>query len=190
MYVRESFRLLRKSIIHVETEDVTFDEGDEFDDAPPEENNEEEGGGQENNQDDAPAAEAPEGNDDEEGDEAEPKKAKKSKKKTQITFEQYEAVSNAIATYLRSRESDAEEVEGEESEDSTYLKWGQVVEWYLEQCESTIGDSMEELNRMRKLTNLVLRRLVKIDHVLVVIGDADIPELERKLAVHPNYVVG
>lgn len=191
MYVREAFRLLRKSIIHVETEDVTFDEGDEFDDAPPEENNEEEAGGQENNQDDAPAAEAQEGNADEEEDEAEPKKAKKSKKnKTQITFEQYEAVSNAIATYLRSREVDAEEVEGEESEESTYLKWGQVVEWYLEQCESTIGDSMEELNRMRKLTNLVLRRLVKIDHVLVVIGDADIPELERKLAVHPNYVVG
>ncbi|EED96248.1 mcm6-like protein [Thalassiosira pseudonana CCMP1335] len=31
-YVREAFRLLRKSIIHVETEDVTFDdEGDDFD---------------------------------------------------------------------------------------------------------------------------------------------------------------
>lgn len=208
-YVREAFRLLRKSIIHVETEDVTFDEGDEFDDeeGPPEdgdlEENEgevDEGGGQQDNEDDAsqPAEAAGDAMEEEKepGDatsqqQPKPAKAKKAKKKkTQITFEQYESISNAIATYLRSRETEAEHVEGEEDEESTYLTWGQVVEWYLEQCESTIGDSLEELERIRKLTNLVLRRLVKVDHVLVIIGDAEIPELERKLAVHPNYVVG
>jgi hypothetical protein len=42
-----------------------------------------------------------------------PKTAKKSKKKTQILFEQYKTIANAIATYLRSRESEAERVEGE-----------------------------------------------------------------------------
>ena len=201
-YVREAFRLLRKSIIHVETEDVTFDEGDELDDDdddhPPEtsEENEEEMGGQPEEEDGVP----PPGDDNiEEVKEADersrqqppkPKTKKAKKKKTQITFEEYETISNAIATYLRSRESEAEAIEGEqEGEEATYLTWAQVVEWYLEQCESTIGDSVEELNRMRKLTNLVLRRLVKVDHVLVIIGDSEIPELERKLAVHPNYVV-
>lgn len=207
-YVREAFRLLRKSIIHVETEDVTFDEGEEFAGPPNDhgtfdENVRGEDGAhdQRENEDGPPAPAGAAGEDDmDEAKEADksaqqqpkPAKAKKAKKKTQISFEQYESISNAIATYLRSRESESEQVKGggEEDEESTYLTWGQVVEWYLEQCESTIGDSLEELDHMRKLTNLVLRRLVKVDHVLVVMGDAEIPEFERKLAVHPNYVVG
>ena len=193
-YVREAFRLLRKSIIHVETEDVTFDEGEDFDDDDPPDDYDGNTGG------DGDAPPSPDdaigvdvngdndaANDSSQQQPPKAKKTKKSKKKTQISFEQYETISNAIATYLRSRESEAEQVEGEES---TYLTWGKVVEWYLEQCESTIGDSLEELNHLRNLTNLVLRRLVKVDHVLVVIGDSEIPEFERKLAVHPNYVVG
>jgi len=209
-YVREAFRLLRKSIIHVETEDVTFDEGEEFDDGPPddemevEEGDADEQGGRQGEEESAPPpaevvgvddmgeAKEAEGNDATRQPPPKPAKVKKAKKKkkTQISFEEYESISNAIATYLRSRESETERVEGEEDEESTYLTWGQVVEWYLEQCESQIGDSLEELNRLKKLTNLVIRRLVKVDHVLVVIGDGEIPELERKLAVHPNYVVG
>jgi len=66
-YARESFRLLRKSIIHVETDDVTFDEGDDFDDEPPEdydgEGNEgdmDDYGGQQGNEDDAQPTEAAE----------------------------------------------------------------------------------------------------------------------------------
>jgi len=195
-YVREAFRLLRKSIIHVETEDVTFEEGDEFDDEPPDDHDE--------NMDEAPEQNVeqplPDAGDntqevnDLQQQSQKPPKAKKAKAKTQISFEQYESISNAIATYLRSRESEAEGMEGtgegeREGEGSTYLTWGQVIEWYLEQSKSVIGDSTEELNQLRKLTNLVLRRLVKVDHVLVIIGSSDIPELERKLAVHPNYVV-
>ncbi|KAL9181278.1 hypothetical protein ACHAXT_010083 [Thalassiosira profunda] len=183
-YVREAFRLLRKSIIHVETEDVTFDEADELD-APPDdyEENEEmdESGGQQDDEGDAPPPADAEG--DAEEQQPKPKAKKSKKKKTQITFEQYEAISNAKQTLRRSKVRKG-------GEESAYLTWGQVVEWYLEQCESSIGDSLDELERMKKLTNLVLRRLVKTDHVLVVIGDADIPEQQRKLAVHPNYVVG
>ena len=192
-YVREAFRLLRKSIIHVETEDVTFEEGDEFDDEPPDDYDEDMDGAPEQNV----APPFPDAGNDTQGpsesqqQSQKPSKSKKTKTKTQISFEQYESISNAIATYLRSRESDAEGMEGEgEREESAYLTWGQVIEWYLDQSKSVIGDSTEELNHMRKLTNLVLRRLVKVDHVLVIIGSSDIPELERKLAVHPNYVVG
>lgn len=187
-YVREAFRLLRKSIIHVETEDVTFEEGDEFVDGPPD-NYDEDITNDAPEQNNVPPPDAVDINETQQQSQK-PPKSKKTKTKTQISFEQYESISNAIATYLRSRESDAEGVEGAgEEEESTYLTWGQVIEWYLEQSKSVIGDSTEELNHMRKLTNLVLRRLVKVDHVLVVIGSSDIPELERKLAVHPNYVV-
>ena len=209
-WVREAFRLLRQSIIHVETEDITFHE--EFDG--------EEGGemgGEDGDEGEAGSAEAgrldtddsgipplpdPDAPQDNLGDadvppsaeERQPKRKKKSKKKkkTQITFEQYESISNALATYLRSRESDATRAEdkGEGDGSDAYLTWGQLVEWHLEQCEDSIGDSLDELRRMRKLTNLVVRRLVDHDNVLIVIGDADVPEEERKLAVHPNYDIG
>merc|ERR1712194_198226 len=184
-----------------ETEDVTFDEVDEFDDVSPEDGLH----GNEGDMDveDEPGTIGAAGQDSmKEVKEAEnsavalqkqskPAMAQKAKKrKTQITFEQYESISNAVATYLRSREFETEKVEGEEDKQSTYLTWGQVVEWHLEQCETQIGESLEELNRMRKLTNLVIRRLVNVDHVVVIIGDGDIPEHQRKLAVHPNYVVG
>jgi len=116
---------------------------------------------------------------------------KKPKKKTQITFERYEAISNAIATYLRSKETEA----GMSTEKSKipYLTWGETVKWYLEHCEKQIGDSVDELRDLRKLTNLVIRRLISVDHVLIYITEEsaaeNIEEEDRKIAVHPNYVV-
>ena len=190
-YVREAFRLLRKSIIHVETEDVTFDEGmDDFDGEMGDDSgggDQGEGGTTRNTQNDdagVPPSNPEEAKESSEGaaQQQKPAKAKKSKKKTQITFEQYESISNAVATYLRSLESDAET-----AEDEKVLTWGQIIEWYLEQCEAQVGDSLEELRRLRKLTHLVIKRLVEHDRVLIVFGDQDIPELERKLKVHPNY---
>ena len=196
-YVREAFRLLRKSIIHVETEDVTFDD-DGFDDGHDDDfgGDEEmaEAGDDSQAQEEVPS-QADVRSDNEVEEPAEPlrqqpkpqksKKSKKKKKKTQISFEQYGAISNAISAYLRSKETEQDDTEGEESK---YLTWGQVAEWYLEQCEVDIGDSLEELERMRKLTNLVIRRLVQVDHVLMCIGNIEgIPEADRKIAVHPNY---
>ena len=210
-YVREAFRLLRQSIVHVETEDITFDEfdGEEGGDMGGEDGDEgvaesADAGLMDTDDSGIPPLPDPDAPQDNLGDadgppsaedqQQQPKRKKKSKKKkkTQITFEQYESISNAIATYLRSRESDAAlaEDKGEGDGSDAYLTWGQVVEWHLEQCEDSIGDSLDELRRMRKLTNLVVRRLVSQDNVLVVIGDADVPEEERKLAVHPNYDIG
>lgn len=188
-YVREAFRLLRKSIIHVETEDVTFDDGDDDVVGRPSDGFHDHGGDMPE-ADVRPSTNQPESMDVETEVQAtqEPKatKPKKKKKKTQITFEEYESISNAISTYLRSKE--AEEEKTEETGSSSYLTWGQVVEWYIEQCEAKIGDSLEELQRIKKLTNLVVRRLVQVDHVLVYIGESEgVPELERKVAVHPNY---
>ena len=194
-YVSEAFRLLRKSIIHVETEDVTFDDDLEEqhldqNEADDETNADRTGGtehhaGEYNPEGDGEESQA---NPPVEANESEPprKKVRKSKKKkTQITFEQYEAISNAISTYLRSQEN--------EEEESSYLTWGQTVEWYLNQCEAQIGDSLEELRRLKKLTNLVIRRLISVDHVLIYIGGdgaaESMKEEDRQIAVHPNYVV-
>jgi len=229
-YVREAFRLLRKSIIHVETEDVTFEDdddgghdsgagvgdggtavntesGDVGPRAEPVQQHPGEYNGGENDveavkTEKSAAAKASASTEETtlaEQQEIKPpprKRAKKSKKKkTQITFEQYESISNAIATYLRSME-DAGGGD-EEGAEPQYLTWGQAEEWYLEQCEEQIGDSVEELERMRKLTNLVIRRLIKVDRVLVYIGAEDEDEggiseedeLQKKVAVHPNYVI-
>ena len=216
-YVREAFRLLRKSIIHVETEDVTFDDeeddnlgagvgggaggDDDDDDDDDDADNQGLGGGQQahpgelgaDDQDMADAAgqgeAAARAKETETSSEPPKKKAKKSKKKkkkkTQITFEEYESISNAIAVYLRSKEDDG----GDEGE-GTYLTWAETVEWYPEQCKGEIGNSAEERERLTKLTNLVIRRLINVDHVLMFMGDAsdDVDEQQRKIAVHPNYV--
>jgi len=214
-YVREACRLLRKSIIHVETEDVTFDDDDdgmnfgdgdgEEDEQDPEQlrGNDGEGdgdvGGSNKRQREQhtgeynPAEHLPEQVQPEGEDTStvvasiEKKKSKRKKLKTQITFEQYESIANAMAVYLRSME---EESKGDDDSSSpTYLTWGQAVNWYLEQCEGEIGDSMEELERLKKLTNLVLKRLIEKDHVLMYVGNSDGPVENRIIAVHPNYVV-
>ena len=208
-YVREAFRLLRKSIIHVETEDVTFDdeEGDDLgagigggdgaggDDDDDDDDQGGGGDGQEahpgelgadDDQEMAEQGETAQPKEAEASSEPPKKKAKKSKKKkkkkTQITFEEYESISNAIAVYLRSKE--------DEGDDGTYLTWAEALEWHLGQCKGEIGNSEEERERMTKLTNLVIRRLINVDHVLMFMGDAsdDADELQRKIAVHPNYV--
>ena len=197
-YVREAFRLLRKSIIHVETEDVTFesDHGDDADDASNAEHAEEaqqavrhlgeymgdalEAGhpvetkkNEQENYFRQVAMEQPK-----------TKINKSQKKKVQITNEEYQAMSTAIAVHLRSLERE----EGDE-EVSTYLTWSQAVTWYLEQCESEIGDSIEELERIKKVTNLVIRNMINRDRTLMIIGDHPSKKEQEQLAklmVHPN----
>lgn len=220
-YVREAFRLLRKSIIHIETEDVTFDE---VEDVEMEEESEQKHAGEYHGEDDDSPHQGQDRDDMEDDqiqteqgvstrqDTDDPEKpvptkvepvetiAKKAKEKTQITFEEYNAISGAIVQYLQSLEDDfelAEEVvDGEKMmikkhKEPIYPKWSQVVDWYLEQCESRIGDSMEELERLKKLTNLVIKKLVKKDRTLVFVGEPPASkklEMDAQLAVHPNYV--
>jgi len=114
------------------------------------------------------------------------KKGKK-KKKTQITFEQYEAISGAISTYLRSKEGATDD--SEDGTKSKYLTRGEVADWYLEQIESQLGDSMDEYHRMKKLVDVVIRRLITVEHTLIYIGGdgavEGLPEKDRK--IHQNY---
>jgi len=223
-YVRESFRLLRKSIIHVESEDVTFEQEEE-DILDPEETGETRSGEynpedeEMNPVDDNSTTPATDKKDSElqkeaptEGQVLSPtnkkpsvdggkrKKKKKKKEKTQITFEEYNAISGAIIQYLQSLEDDFEMVEEEldgekvnvrKAKEPVYPKWNDVVRWYLEQCEGQIADSMEELERLRKLVNLVIKNLIKKDRTIVFVGEppaSKSDEPEAKLAIHPNFV--
>ena len=105
------------------------------------------------------------------------------KKKTKITFEEYEAITNAIAGHLRT-------LEGEDV--ISYLTWDQVMEWYLSQCLEDIGDSLERLEEIKKKVNLVIRRLIDVDRILVTVGESPKSKKEQGntlLAVHPNYEV-
>jgi DNA replication licensing factor MCM6 len=204
-YVREAFRLLRKSIIHVETEDVTLEQDDDDDDhGADSQRHPGEYQGEEEEMEHPPQDDAMETNEpspaEEEAKDVPQEKLKKKKDKTQITFEEYNAISGAIIQYLQSLEDDfemaEEEVDGEtkmvrKAKDPTYPKWSEVLEWYLEQCEERIGDSVEELERLRNLTNLVIKKLVKKDRVLIFVGEPPASkqdEPEARLAVHPNYV--
>lgn len=123
------------------------------------------------------------------------KKKKKKKKKTKISFEEYEAITNAIACHLRALEEEhAGAADGGMALDeaNNYWTWQKVSNWYLEQVEQDIGDSMEALESMRKKVNLVIRRLIDVDRILVTVGD--VPKSRKEegktlLAVHPNYEI-
>lgn len=236
-YVREAFRLLKTSIIQVETSDVEVDDDDDDDidgdggEAPVVEEHEEEeteetqqetqnmetqaasaaaataaavhhpgeygneqampteGGASEPTAATATAtATADESKQPQESAAPGSKKQKKPKKKTKISFEEYEAITNAVAGHLRALEGSGEEDE----RGVPYLQWGDILNWYLEQCEQDIGDSMERLEEMRKKVNLVIRRLINTDRILVTVGDAPKSkkdEMNTLLAVHPNYEV-
>ena len=225
-FVREAYRLLKTSIIQVETSDVEVEEEDYDDDyngdqdvamgngdedGSDDDDNDNGGGGQTDSQrpetqglqtqqtgrpgeyatdtqEPTPAV----GGSDEVKPEVKTEepaskgKKKKKKKKTKISFEEYEAITNAIAHHLRALEEEHADV------GMDYWTWQKVSDWYLEQVEEDIGDSMEALESMRKKVNLVIRRLIDVDRILVTVGD--VPKSKKEegktlLAVHPNYEI-
>ena len=164
MYVREAFRLLKKSIIHVETEDVVFDDEEDKDDvgvgkeeinAVSEEDGDNEGVEQQQSGLRHPGEYHGEVMTEEEKDAAmeggaddavvkpkdetmiqqekqkkikKHKKTKKKKKKTQITFKQYQTISNAITTYLRNMEDRANLASDDDEEElPAYITRGEAV---------------------------------------------------------------
>ncbi|GMH62323.1 hypothetical protein TL16_g03452 [Triparma laevis f. inornata] len=199
-YIDEAFRLLKKSIIHVDTEDVTFEE-------------EGEGEGEEKEKEmsvesvETPVVQeetAPLGEFDpntgvtavsspvvqaaEDLENAAPNvqpvaappQPKKKAVKTKITFEMYQQISTAFATMIR-RKEDA----------GVNVTWKTAVEWFLETKESDIGGDVEELEKMNKLANKVIKKLIKSDGILVFLAEAEDGEgdSDRPLGVHPNYAI-
>eukprot|EP00968_Pinguiococcus_pyrenoidosus_P023234 scaffold3665_cov244-Pinguiococcus_pyrenoidosus.AAC.4 len=173
-YVREAFRLLKKSIIFVETEDITLDDDEEA--VEPRTSGQAEAGapttadacgGDENapQQENIPPVEnvvPPE----------EPKK-----QKIKITFQKYQTIANLIALHLRQREDRGQEP----------MAWRDVVGWYIEDHEDDFATE-DDVQAEVTLVNQVISRLVKKDAVLVYAGEVEgVDKFDRKLAVHPNY---
>lgn len=194
-YVRDAYRLLQKSIIHVETDDVTFEDEDELqsDEILEEKRGEDCEIGPKPDEHtvngdsetvEKVSAETSLNEKDETGtsknNDGHPppsKRLKRSKKKVKISYEDYDAMMKTFTTYLCSRER---------KDDSLNLTWGEVLEWYLEQRESEISDDEEALNEMRRLAILVFRRMVQVDRVIIFVSDEE-DELNRRIAVHPNF---
>jgi DNA replication licensing factor MCM6 len=175
-YVEEAYRLLRTSIIQVETGDVDVgtDGDDEDDDTtePNRGNNESAVGTSMPCESEGPETQQKEAAEDLEEPPEPPRK--KVKRTTKMSFEEYALMSNTIATHLRSLE-----------ENNQHLKWKQVIEWYVERAGQDNAET-------RTKVNLLLRRLLHKENVLVSIGTP--PKSKREepgtvLAVHPNYVI-
>mmetsp|Transcript_17999 Transcript_17999/g.29819 ORF Transcript_17999/g.29819 Transcript_17999/m.29819 type:complete len:127 (+) Transcript_17999:194-574(+) len=99
---------------------------------------------------------------------------KRKKSRARISFDEYEMITNAVTAHLRSLESDVDvdvDADGNEKP-ASYLSWGEVVDWYLEEYEQDIGESSARRDELKKKVNLVIRRLINVDRFLITVGDA------------------
>lgn len=111
-----------------------------------------------------------------------------------IRYDDYLRISNMLVYQLRRHESEAEIQMSDETVESEEMNLGlkksALVDWYLEQIETEI-DSEATLNSKKRQVVAVIERLIKKDGVLIELGDAKSKEndLETVVIVHPNYVV-
>lgn len=220
-YVQEAFRLLKTSIVQVETSDIPIDDDYDVDNDEDDNGNDD----QDDNNNTASTIIRPDSTSNDiameesetqnqssnsnvpgeysgstipiqpptyADENADPNQKKKKKKTTKISFEEYEAIANAIATHLRSLENDDDDEVLSDNNESVFLTWGGIVEWYLQRVEHTeIKDSIEMYQETKKKINLVLRRLLNVDRILITVGPAPTNKKEEqsvRLRVHPNYV--
>eukprot|EP00741_Cyanophora_paradoxa_P016450 tig00020918_g15883.t1 len=169
-HVDEAYRLVRKSIIHVDTEDVNL--SDEVEDKS-------------GSQQSAPVGAVPvpepvpPSEEEARGDAAGAQQAAQdSKPKMTMNYEQYARIANMICIHLRELEA----------RQKPALTRKELVEWYLGEVDL---ESEEELSEHVRIIKSVIRRLVSKDRVLVEVasetGEND-PD-QQLLAVHPNYVI-
>lgn len=216
-YVREAVRLLRKSIIHVETEDVDLDEDDA--DGPnggvagvagvPDVEVEEDGNG--GKSEDAAQQLARELASEVEGQEQgaaretelppetavaddantdQPPVAQKASEKMSIGFNDFRAMMNKVVVHLRRKESMGSEI-------GAAAMRKDIVNFLLEDADRHGGaggafDSEEALLQEAKLIRRCVNRMIKKERILVEVPnqEEDVSREERLYAVHPNYVVG
>lgn len=138
-YVREAFRLLKKSIIHVESEDVLLEEEEEeelTDDRTNDMNIDKEGDTVQSSslQNMAEHTEV----------------AAPQKKRVNISYEAYHRIATSIVLYLR-RHSES---------NADGIKKSDLIAWYLQSKEDEIN-SKEELMEQRKLIKTILNRLIR-----------------------------
>ncbi|XP_043549960.1 DNA replication licensing factor MCM6-like [Chiloscyllium plagiosum] len=178
-HVKEAFRLLNKSIIRVETPDVSFDQDDEGREEMEQEVHEGIDG----------TSDIPNGINGVNGHSEDSIKEEVPKHAMRLSFVEYRKISNLIVIHLRKLE--------EEDEDASPKK-SELVNWYLKEIESEI-ESEEELINKKKLIEKVIYRLIHYDHILIELkqtglksrkGEGDeVLEQDPYLVVNPNYAL-
>eukprot|EP00045_Choanoeca_perplexa_P012618 m.138593 g.138593 ORF g.138593 m.138593 type:complete len:810 (-) comp16076_c0_seq2:268-2697(-) len=157
-HVHEAVRLLRKSIIHVETEDVML--ADEDEEVPMDGNDD----GNDDNNDD---------NNDGDG---------QKKSKTSMPYDRYIRVGNQIVHYVRQRDE-----EGAADPLYNGTSRLDILQWYLQLHEAEF-DSEQALEEETEQIKLVLAHMVNNDNVLIKVPGAEGDDpLQDYLVLHPNY---
>jgi DNA replication licensing factor MCM6 len=170
-YVYEACRLLRKSIVHVQSDDVELELTPEDGDQPLEQDDNDEG---EPSQ--GPSSEAD---------------ASQKSSHISISYEKYTRIATMIIHHLRNLE------ETQDEEGSIGAKTDDLVDWYLGTQESSI-ETEQQLEEETKIVRLVLYRMINVDGVILELSEAlqnddeDDEEGaggadEKFLVVHPNY---
>ncbi len=173
-HVREAYRLLKQSIIRVDSqlaldddEDPLPDDHDGHDNGqPPSDDGDDHNGGG------VPAPGAGPGAG------AGPDAATKAPA-TKISFEEYQRLTNLFVWKLRRDES----LTG-----APGLRQDELLAWWVRQQEDEMEISVEMSRSVSKKGIKILRRLLEVDRVLMVLVPAD-TEMARVLGVHPNYTL-
>lgn len=194
-YVHEACRLLRKSIVHVDTEDIQL-EKEEPEDGEVPMDAEDAGDGDDGDDGDAPGdgpssePEQPRAADDDISGASSSQGDALSRKQVSITYEKYTKIANKIILRLRS-------LEGSEDAETEGTR-GKVVTWYLESEEANL-ETLAQLDEEKRVAQLVLHRMVDTDGVLLEVREGLLPEDGEEeeeagtenenqiLVVHPNY---
>ena len=203
-YVREAFRLLKKSIVHVNCDTVDFETAPS---RPPSSSDEREGQQQLTgivanvmpSTEEADIADCDVANDTDNN----------RREQIEITYEEYSHISNLIAMHLRRHEnahrsnvsSESRKRSGVQPDREIAMRQSSIVNWYLGQRHDLASEA--QLIRERNVVVNVIQRLIARDGVLVVVSDKeardrrqgnqttpDLSQEDRLVMVHPNFVLG
>lgn len=203
MFVREAYSLLRQSIIHVEQDDIDFDEeeleGERPDDARPRASEQDEsqdvdmtGTGdltsdtlvhqtdesqQGTSQLGAQTDDSMAGQTAVAPEHATPMQPKKKKAKMQITHDQYMTLQSLVVFHLAEHER----------ETGAGIDRDDLVDWYLEMKEEELED-VEALEHEKELFTKVLKKLVKVTFLflLLIIRRPDCITCDTGSLPHPS----
>jgi len=158
-YVQEAARLLRKSIISVDSEDVPlFDYEAEA------------------KQEEAASAAAVGGDDEKKaGDDEKEDGAAAPAESISMNYNVYMRTANMVVYFIRKKEAEPE----------AGMKQGEIMRLVMKEKESEM-ETQEDMDRENKLLKFIVHRLIETDHILLIKEAAD-DERERVLIVHPNY---
>ncbi|XP_063058420.1 MCM6 minichromosome maintenance deficient 6, like [Engraulis encrasicolus] len=183
-HVKESFRLLNKSIIRVDSPDINFDQDQE--------DNEDLNGQNEVMEDQHPPQNGTNGTNGHamEAEQAGKEEPAAAKATLRMSFAEYRRVSNLLVLHMQKLEQLDEE---------SSLKKSELINWYLGEMEGEI-DSEAELVAKKSLIEKVIHRLVHYDHVIIELtstglkkggegGDEPVVEEDPYLVVNPNYIL-